>query len=424
MDTSSSPAPGSSKEATKSPTPGPFSALLVPLARDASTASAASSTGFDSGIEGMEGVEEGGAAALAARARRGNTPGAALASLQNIFRVRLHGATPAANAASGDLLDLPETSQTLREHEAERPAGPNMLEVVSDVLTETLMLMAAGTYPAGVAKKNVSCVADSMMDYLLQCYERVETENRDLKKVLFDLRFVFRRIMYHQTTFSFFQKSKEPPFMQALMASWESIVEFSCLVLRGCFDTSQDSSVAMPHSALLKPVLEQKLPGGFLLLVMEKKGYEWEEFREIFAPLMENLVRETRRASLVESSSRAPLLAIAELCDLRLNSNARPFCRLLTELDLWLPDPLTDAPGRELTYTSVLGPLMSVSVFAEEDPKVAEKYFSGKQGQAQVRAVAQQLQQDLEFLRVSSHEALEFFVTFRSLPYACFTRFS
>ncbi len=61
---------------------------------------------------------------------------------------------------------------------------------------------------------------------------------------------------------------------------------------------------------------------------------------------------------------------------------------------------------------SSLGPLLSVSVFAEEDPRVAEKFFSGKQGQAQVRAMAQQLQQDLEFVRVSRVEGTVFLLYF------------
>jgi hypothetical protein len=41
-----------------------------------------------------------------------------------------------------------------------------------------------------------------------------------------------------------------------------------------------------------------------------------------------------------------------------------------------------------------------VSAFAEEDPSVAEKYFATKISSTEVRSTAQQLQQDLEFLRV------------------------
>ena len=67
---------------------------------------------------------------------------------------------------------------------------------------------------------------------------------------------------------------------------------------------------------------------------------------------------------------------------------------------LWIPEPLSDAVGREFAVTSLLGAFLSVSIFAEEDPSVAEKFFSGKQSTAAVRSIAQQLQQDMEFLRV------------------------
>jgi hypothetical protein len=43
---------------------------------------------------------------------------------------------------------------------------------------------------------------------------------------------------------------------------------------------------------------------------------------------------------------------------------------------------------------------MAVTVFADENSAVAEKFFSGKPSPATVRSVAQTLQQDLEFTRV------------------------
>jgi ubiquitin conjugation factor E4 B len=49
---------------------------------------------------------------------------------------------------------------------------------------------------------------------------------------------------------------------------------------------------------------------------------------------------------------------------------------------------------------SLLGPFMAVSVFADENPSVAEKFFAGKQNPTTVRSVAQSLQLDLEFMRV------------------------
>ena len=108
---------------------------------------------------------------------------------------------------------------------------------------------------------------------------------------------------------------------------------------------------------------------------------------------------------------------------------------------LFLPAPLTDAAGRELATVTALGSFLAASVFAEEDPQVAEKHFSGKQNSAAgnsnvewfglfspkikvvlrkellivhptiltipsfaVRAAAKQLQTDLEFYRNTLHK--------------------
>jgi ubiquitin conjugation factor E4 B len=67
----------------------------------------------------------------------------------------------------------------------------------------------------------------------------------------------------------------------------------------------------------------------------------------------------------------------------------------------WLPAEVSSgAGGHELPFVSLLGPFMAVSVFADENPSVAEKFFAGKQNPTTVRSVAQSLQLDLEFMRV------------------------
>ena len=107
---------------------------------------------------------------------------------------------------------------------------------------------------------------------------------------------------------------------------------------------------------------------------------------------------------------------------------------------LFLPAAITDGAGRELATVTALGAFLAASVFAEEDPSVAEKHFSGKQNSAAgnvlsgghrllvkilnqlhviasdtqlsflhlaslaVRAAAKQLQTDLEFYRQSLHK--------------------
>lgn len=41
-----------------------------------------------------------------------------------------------------------------------------------------------------------------------------------------------------------------------------------------------------------------------------------------------------------------------------------------------MPEPITLWGGRELCYTSYLGPFLSVSLFAEDDPKVIDKLLN------------------------------------------------
>ena len=82
----------------------------------------------------------------------------------------------------------------------------------------------------------------------------------------------------------------------------------------------------------MRPLIEQKLPSGFLVdLVKATSAEGWETFKVVFSPLMESLVDEARKSSIVDSTYKPALLAVTELCELR-SGNTRPFCQLLTEM--------------------------------------------------------------------------------------------
>lgn len=66
----------------------------------------------------------------------------------------------------------------------------------------------------------------------------------------------------------------------------------------------------------------------------------------------------------------------------------------------FLPDTVTGAAGREITRTSFLGPFLGISVFAEDEPKVADKFFSGNASND--KPIQSTLQQELENCRVSN----------------------
>ncbi|CAG2202437.1 UBE4B [Mytilus edulis] len=92
-----------------------------------------------------------------------------------------------------------------------------------------------------------------------------------------------------------------------------------------------------------------------------------------------------------------PLCVLTELCDIK-SGNTRPVCSLIVKQNNWLPDSLTQAAGIELEKLSMLGPFLGLSLFAEDNTRVVEKYFSGHQlTPDNIRITQQSLQHGLEF---------------------------
>ncbi|XP_059086055.1 ubiquitin conjugation factor E4 B-like [Tigriopus californicus] len=296
-------------------------------------------------------------------------------SLENIFRVKLcSSSSPSSN------LDLSDTTQ-IHKDLADEQVCYN--DVIADILTEVIFIMTEGTYPPGVAKKSAASLQDSIVAYLFNCYERIAEEERTYKK-----------------------RASIPVVSDLMTSALTQVLQFTSLVLQNVFDT-ENNVCGIAHSALAKPLLEQTMPMGFLVDLVSHTSGEWDTFKTIFSPLMESIIAEARKSSLVDSSYKTPIIAMTELCELKTtgagSGGQRPFCQLLTELPLWMPGTLSEAVGREITTTTVLGPFLMISVFAEEDPGVAEKHFSGKQAASLVRSIAQQLQSEMEFMRTSLH---------------------
>lgn len=157
---------------------------------------------------------------------------------------------------------------------------------------------------------------------------------------------------------------------------------------------------------LLYPVLSQSLPRGYLHELVARTHTNPGLFNKIFTPLLQGLYLSMQQGSLVGNTHRRPIDALEELIEIRCgpSSNIRPICRLITHQIQFLPDIMTSAAGRELTVTSFLGPFLSVSVFAEDQPNVAEKFFSGNPFVD--KSMNLTLQQELESTRTSLHKML------------------
>ncbi|XP_033342971.1 ubiquitination factor E4B isoform X1 [Megalopta genalis] len=222
------------------------------------------------------------------------------------------------------------------------------------------------------------------LTYLLDCYSRVAVEERNHPK-----------------------KSSIPPLSDVLAVLRAQCVQYSTLVLQGLVGIPQSStSHPLSMTLLLYPVLSQSLPRGYLHELVARTHTNPVVFNKIFTPLLQGLYMYMQQASLVGNTHRRPIEALEELIEIRCGptSNVRPICRLITHQVQFLPDIMTQAAGRELTITSFLGPFLSVSVFAEDQPNVAEKFFSGNPFVD--KSMNLTLQQELESTRTSLHKML------------------
>lgn len=221
-----------------------------------------------------------------------------------------------------------------------------------------------------------------LLNYLLDCYERISTEERTAPK-----------------------RSSIPPMSDALAEARNQCVLNTSLVLRGTF--SHDRSQC--HISHLMPfLLSHNLPRVFLPELVQKLRHDTEAFSEVFAPVLQGLNRLVATLSLDTDCFREPLSVFVELCEIKSEPrNCRPICNLMVQERNWIPEALCQAGGMEMEKLSLLGPFLSLSVFAEDNVKVVEKYFSGHQLTADnLRIVNQSLQHSLEFVRQQCYKVI------------------
>ncbi|XP_071805789.1 ubiquitin conjugation factor E4 B-like isoform X1 [Asterias amurensis] len=215
-----------------------------------------------------------------------------------------------------------------------------------------------------------------MLSYLLQSYRRVMAEERASPK------------RYSQTQFK-----------RLVSSARSQCVYHAALVLQGAFTQPGNApSMLLPH------LLAHSLPTSFLRDLVAATHEDASSFGLIFTPVLVGLVQEIQRCSLDNDKYKASLTAMNELCKIKLG-NSKPICKLITSLPEWLPDPITGAAGREVEKLSLLGAFLSLSVFAEDNTKVVEKYFSGPMlTQDDIRLLNESLQHHLHYVRKELHD--------------------
>ncbi|CAH2044012.1 unnamed protein product, partial [Iphiclides podalirius] len=195
------------------------------------------------------------------------------------------------------------------------------------------------------------------------------------------------------------KKSSEPPLSDLLQNLRTLLVNHLVLVLRGKFNLEK-----CRKSPLLPYILIGNTPIGLIPELLLATYLDQEAFDEVFVPLLMGIREEMRRrvSPLNGRGHGSPLRALRALCELRAGHRhaLRPICALIARLPSLCPAPVTTAPGREIARCSFLGPFFAVSLFAEENPRLAERLFAT--GSAD-RSLAFALQREVEASRSSLH---------------------
>ncbi|XP_017273315.1 ubiquitin conjugation factor E4 B isoform X2 [Kryptolebias marmoratus] len=218
-----------------------------------------------------------------------------------------------------------------------------------------------------------ACKETEMLNYLIERFDSVGMEERKAPKMC-----------------------SQPNVSQLLSNIRSQCISHVALVLQGTL--TQPRSPLQP-SLLVPYMLCRNLPYGFIQELVRITHQEEEVFRQIFIPILHGLALAVKECSFDSDNFKYPLMALAELCEIKFGKT-HPVCNLITSLPLWCPKPLSPGCGREIQRLSYLGASFSLSVFAEDDTKVGDKYFSGPAiTMENTRVVSQSLQHYLESAR-------------------------
>ena len=222
------------------------------------------------------------------------------------------------------------------------------------------------------------CAETVVLNYLLECYVRATTEQHQISRA-------------NTTVHLLLDEARK----QSL--------SYTASVLQGVFSDAQLS----PTSSSLLPayMLNRFFPSGFVAdFIHFLMAIDLQAFWQIFEAALHELSRLIYNCSLESDDYIEPLALLSELCELKMDSS-RPVCHLITQLVNWLPPAVTPSPAAELQKVTFIGPFLSLSAFADDDPKVVEKYFSNPEMPADdVKMANASLRHSLHCLRTRLFE--------------------
>ncbi|GBP49522.1 Ubiquitin conjugation factor E4 B [Eumeta japonica] len=264
------------------------------------------------------------------------------------------------------LLAVSETSKKLNEECGDDTNGP----LNSDDLNKPECPSPSLPMPKTIPTQGLA------VSYLLRFYNNINIYERDHPK-----------------------KSSEQPLCELLPKLRTLIVNHLILVLQGKFGLEK-----CKQFPLLPYILIGNAPLGLLPELLLLTYTDKEVFEEVFTPILMGIREEMRRCASpsVGRGHGAALRALRSLCDMRAGPRhaLRPICSLIARLPSLCPESVTAAVGREIAKCSFMGPFFSVSLFAEENPRLAERMFTNGLSDTSLTFA---LQREVEAIRGTLH---------------------
>lgn len=254
-----------------------------------------------------------------------------------------------------------------------------IMQTVSDLIMEALdLIMHSAERPTQLFQEGsqIHC-----LQYLIDCYSRMESHEKKYSK-----------------------RCSISAVKELLTSIKTELCAALALLLEGFLTEPIKRNY---YEILYEQLKNHSLPSEFFYEFVHHLESDAVRFNKIFSPLLLIIRKESQKGSVSDSSHRAALQVLSDLCECRTgaNSSTRPFCNLMIKLGNWLVAPLTEATGREFAKFTYLGPFLCTSLFAEDDPRIADKLKITAGDSA--RPIVSSLQQEIELARNLLHKVIQ-----------------
>lgn len=150
------------------------------------------------------------------------------------------------------------------------------------------------------------------------------------------------------------------------------IFEYCIIILANLMTPEDRSFVDLLHTNMISDAFCRSLI---------EISYRKKTFSKIFTSVLNHLYYDMRAACLDKVINTKTLTVLKQLTCITIvvdDITLRPICDLMLELDNFVPDLCTPSAGREVARVCYLSPFLSLSVFVEDNPKLAENYLSSQ----------------------------------------------